>query len=187
MSEEPTLYEAMYILDASLDDEQVAAATRQLESAVTGAGSEVVADEAFGLRRLAYDIDGHSEGIYKILYFRGSGEAVDELKREFLLLEPVIRGMVVVANPDAIFRTPEPEAPPEEAEAATEAEEAPAEEEVEAPVEEEAKAPTEQEVEVATEQEAEAEAPAEAPTDVAEETEASEEPEQSEAEPTKQQ
>ena len=118
MAEEITLYESMYILPVDLDDEEGEQITGILHDTVADAGAEVVADELLGRRRLAYEIDHQTEGIYRLMYFKGTGPAVDAVKNEFRLNERIIRGLVVVANPQAIFRPrPEPEpsvAPPEE-------------------------------------------------------------------------
>jgi len=128
VSEEPTLYEAMYIIDAGLEDEQVEAVVAQVNKVVENAGGEVVANEDFGRRRLAYQIKQHTEGLYKLLYFRGGGPVVDELKHEFQLNEAIIRGLVVIANPQAIYRTAQAaigsQAAEEEQEAAGEPQEA---------------------------------------------------------------
>lgn len=136
MAPEATLYEAMYILDARLSEEEQAQAAALLREATTAAGGEFVSDELFGRRRLAYPIAGHVEGVYRIMYFRGGGAVAEDVKRQFALIEPIVRGMVVVADPQAIFSVapskPAEESPAEEetapvpaAEASTAAEEAP--------------------------------------------------------------
>ncbi len=107
MAAELTLYEAMYILDPELSDQQLQDAIDNVHQYVTSIGGEVESDELFGRRRLAYEINGHTEGIYRVMYFRGTGATVNEVRHEFALMESVIRGMVVVANPAAIFTPPE--------------------------------------------------------------------------------
>lgn len=103
MAEPATLYEAMYILDARTPDEEAQRISEALQAALTSVGGEFVADELFGRRRLAYPIEGHVEGIYRVLYFRGNGAVASEVKHQFTLIQPIVRGMVVVANPQAIF------------------------------------------------------------------------------------
>lgn len=121
MTEEQTLYEAIYILSAELSDQEVEEQVEQLEDAVTQAGGEVEGTRDFRTRRLAYEIDGHTHGIYKVLYFRGSGEVVRALNADVAVRQEVIRGRVCVPNPEAIV-TGEPAEEPEEA-AVAEAEE----------------------------------------------------------------
>lgn len=99
---EPTLYEAMYILDPSLPDDEVAELIEALENAVREAGGEVVGTRDFRTRRLAYKINGHTHGSYKLLYFRGGGAVVDTLRSEMAIRQPIIRSRIFVANPLAI-------------------------------------------------------------------------------------
>jgi small subunit ribosomal protein S6 len=103
LPKQPVLYETMYILDARIEDEQRQEAVDTLEAHVRAQGGEVIATRDFGRRRLAYEIEGHLEGFYKILYFSGFGDCVDEVKHEMHLLPQVVRGMVVVANPKFMY------------------------------------------------------------------------------------
>ena len=141
MSEERTLYECCYILDVNMPEEQVAEIIALCEGVVTGAGGEVVGTRDFGSRRLAYEIDKHVAGAYKLLYFHGDTGAIDALKHELAVRPGVIRARVFVANPDAILRDSEEDkaadAGEETAAEETPAEETPAEETVEEPAAEE--------------------------------------------------
>jgi len=143
---EDTLYESTYILATDLEEEEIEQITGRLRQMVEQAGAEFVADHLLGQRQLAYQIDDHSAGIYRVMYFKGSGEAVRELKNELLMNESIIRGIVVVANPDAIFHPtahPEQVAELEEEQAASVAEEPEAVQEAEAaPMAEESVAET---------------------------------------------
>lgn len=166
MAVEATLYEAMYILDVRISEEEQEQASALLKEALIAAGGEFVSDELFGRRRLAFAIEGHLEGTYRIMYFRGNGEIAEEIKHQFTLIEPIVRGMIVVANPKAIFsvapkkeEAPAAEAAPAAApapaeEAAPAAEEAPA-----APVAEEAAPAVEEAAPVAEEAPVEEAAP----------------------------
>jgi len=103
MAKPATLYEAMYILDARTPDEEAQRISETLQAALTAVGGEFVSDELFGRRRLAYPIEGHVEGIYRVMYFRGDGAVASEVKHQFALIQPILRGMIVVADPQAIF------------------------------------------------------------------------------------
>ena len=153
LPKQPVLYEAMYIIDSALDETAVQGIISTLEQHVQAQGGELVATREFGRRRLAFEIDGHTSGTYMITYFKSHGDVVDEVKHEMHLIEGIVRGLVVVANPKAIFdpqaKAAEPEAAPAEALAA----EAPA---AEAPAAEAAAAPEAEAPETAPEAEAEA-------------------------------
>ena len=124
MPVQPVLYEAMYILDNALDEAGVTTAVEALEEVIRSGGGEVIATREFGKRRLAYEIDGHTSGTYMILYFKSLGPQVQALPHEMRLIEGIVRGIVCVANPKAIFDPKAAEAPaePVEAEAVAEVE-----------------------------------------------------------------
>jgi ribosomal protein S6 len=122
---EPTLYEAIYILDPSLMDEEVEQICDYFEGIVEEAGGEVLGTRDFRTRRLAYQIDGYTHGTYKLLYFFGTGATVEEIRQEMSIRQPIIRSRVFVANPHAIvggMRTDEEIEAAEAAEAAAAAE-----------------------------------------------------------------
>ncbi len=102
----------MYIVDAALDDTALQGIVSTLEQHVQNHGGEIVATREFGRRRLAYEIDKHTSGTYMITYFKSHGDVVEEVYHEMHLIEGIVRGIVVVANPKAIFdpQAPEPEA-----------------------------------------------------------------------------
>jgi len=99
---EPTLYEAMYILDPSLPEDETQELIATLEQAVAQAGGDVVGTRDFRTRRLAYKINGHTHGTYKLLYFEGTGDVVEAIRSEMAIRQPIIRSRVFVANPRAI-------------------------------------------------------------------------------------
>jgi len=96
------LYECMFIARPTLDDEELAGVIEQVKQAVTTGGGEVVNLEMLGKRRLAYEIEGNTDGIYGLMYFHGSQDVIQELKRELQLSTDVIRSMVVKANERAM-------------------------------------------------------------------------------------
>lgn len=166
MPKADVLYEGMYILQAGLDEAQIQEIEDRLKAGIEALGAVVESTHEYGRRRLAYKIKGHTEGIYRVMYFRGSGEAVEELNREYGMIEQVVRGHVVIANPEFMVGRPRPSARPAE-EGAAEGE-AVAEGEAEAPPIEEASAAVE-EASAAEEAPAVEEAPAAEETPAVEE------------------
>ncbi len=104
MEQRIRLYECMYIVDPTLDPSEVEAAVRGMHDLVVEFGGTVKNDYDWGRRRLAYKIRQWTEGLYRILYFEGTGEVADQLKRHTLMDTRLVRAMVVTANPLAIYR-----------------------------------------------------------------------------------
>lgn len=87
-------YELCVIINPDVDDRQV---TGLMEKALDGyrkAGGNVDALEVAGRRRLAYDIQKKSEGIYVFLKLTSEPDVVKELNRLFTLNESIMRTKV---------------------------------------------------------------------------------------------
>jgi small subunit ribosomal protein S6 len=92
----------MFIVRPTLTDEEVSGVVEHAKGIVTSGGGQVVNSELLGRRRLAYEIDGLTDGIYGLMYFHASQEVIQDLRREFQLSTDVIRAMVVRANERAM-------------------------------------------------------------------------------------
>jgi small subunit ribosomal protein S6 len=88
-------YEILLMLDPELPEErQVEIVTRVRES-IEGAGGSWGADDAWGRRRLAYEIDHKAEGVYHLLTFEAEPEALEEVSRVLKITDGVMRHMAV--------------------------------------------------------------------------------------------
>ncbi len=88
-------YEALYIIAPNLDDDAIQAVVTGVENLITSNGGTIVRSEAWGRRKLAYEIKKHSEGFYVLLRFTAGPEFVKKLDNYFKLTETVIRSMVL--------------------------------------------------------------------------------------------
>lgn len=61
-------YELVFIADPRLSDEDVVAMTDDYKTLITAEGGEVVKEESWGKRKLAYPIEKLNEGKYVVLY-----------------------------------------------------------------------------------------------------------------------
>jgi small subunit ribosomal protein S6 len=88
-------YEILLLLDAELPDErQTEIVTRTRELVERGGGS-VESEDAWGRRRLAYEIDHKPEGAYHLLTFSAAPETLDEISRVLKITDGVIRHLAV--------------------------------------------------------------------------------------------
>lgn len=88
-------YELMVITDPELDEEASQALQERITRLVSQHGGELKSTEPWGRRRLAYTIDGHTEGVYTLFTFEGGERAPAELSRLLRLTEGVLRHMIV--------------------------------------------------------------------------------------------
>jgi small subunit ribosomal protein S6 len=95
-------YEVMVILDPQLDDRTVTATIDKFLLAITSNGGTVDKVDIWGRRRMTYQIQKHSEGIYVVVNVTSSPAAVSEFDRLLRLSESVLRTKVLRLE-DAIF------------------------------------------------------------------------------------
>jgi small subunit ribosomal protein S6 len=88
-------YEMMIILDSSLEERTVQPSLDQFLKVVTTAGGSVDKVDVWGRRRLAYEIDHKSEGIYTVIELKAEPDTVKELDRQLNLNEAVIRTKIM--------------------------------------------------------------------------------------------
>lgn len=85
------LYEGMYIVKATLSEDARQKALDRIQNGITSRDGEIVKVHDQGRRRLAYEIGGHREGYYFLLYFNIKPSAIAELWQEYHLNEDLLR------------------------------------------------------------------------------------------------
>ena len=112
-------YEILIMLDPDVPEdrhEEILTRTRELVEKDGGAWE---ASDAWGRRRLAYEIDHKSEGVYHLLTFSCEPDALDEVSRVLKITDGVMRHMAT-RRPRPHRRTAAAAAPAESASAPTE-------------------------------------------------------------------
>jgi len=89
----------MIILDPSLDERTVAPSLENYLNVIRTSGGTVEKVDVWGKRRLAYEINKHSEGIYALLDVNSEPDAVKEMDRQLSLTESVLRTKVLRREP----------------------------------------------------------------------------------------
>jgi len=87
-------YEAVYILNPELNEEQIAALVERFKGVVEANGTVSEIDE-WGKRRLAYPINDLMEGYYVLMTFTAAAAVPAELDRLFRINDNVMRSMIV--------------------------------------------------------------------------------------------
>jgi small subunit ribosomal protein S6 len=88
-------YEMMIILDPALEERTIQPSLDQFLQVVRSAGGTVDKVDIWGRRRLSYDIDKKSEGIYTVVDLTAEPDAVKELDRQLGLNEAVLRTKII--------------------------------------------------------------------------------------------
>ncbi|MDO5523883.1 MAG: 30S ribosomal protein S6 [Bacteroidia bacterium] len=88
-------YETVFILTPVLSDAQMKEAVEKFKNLLTEQGAEIVNEENWGLRKLAYPIDKKTTGFYTFLEFNAQPTVVDRLEVNFRRDERVIRFLTI--------------------------------------------------------------------------------------------
>lgn len=91
-------YELMVILDPEIDERTVAPSLDKFLGVIRNDGGTVDSVDIWGKRRLAYEINKKSEGIYAVVNMTSTAEATKELNRQLGLSEAVMRTKVLRAE-----------------------------------------------------------------------------------------
>ncbi len=91
-------YELMVILDPEIDERTVAPSLDKFLNVIRADGGTIDNVDIWGRRRLAYEINKKSEGIYAVVNFTANSSATVELDRQLKLSEAVMRTKVLRAE-----------------------------------------------------------------------------------------
>ena len=94
-------YEIMLLLDAELAEERQNEILARIKELVETRGGSWQSEDAWGRRKLAFEIDKKGEAFYFLLLFDCDAETLDELTRVLKITDGVLRHMAVRRIPTA--------------------------------------------------------------------------------------
>src|SRR5919107_3489632 len=92
---EKRIYEVVFIVDPSTQDEALTGLTDGLSKIITDQGGTINRSEVLGRRQLAYRIGRSNEGIYVLFEVEGTGGEIAELERRMRVSDQVLRYLTV--------------------------------------------------------------------------------------------
>ena len=88
-------YETVFILTPVLSDVQVKEAVEKFKGILAAEGAEIINEENWGMKKLAYQIEKKSTGFYQLLEFKADPSVIEKLELNFRRDERVIRYITV--------------------------------------------------------------------------------------------
>ena len=95
-------YETVFILTPVLSDEQMKETVAKFEKVLTDNGAEILNKEAWGLKKLAYNIEKKTSGFYRLVEFKAEPTVIAKLETAYRRDEKVIRYMTVKLDKYAV-------------------------------------------------------------------------------------
>jgi len=89
------VYEATYILRPDIEDDAKEALQERIQSIITDNQGEIEKVDVWGTKKLAYEINDYRTGFYTMITLKGESETVNELERNFKIIDDVIRYLII--------------------------------------------------------------------------------------------
>jgi small subunit ribosomal protein S6 len=84
-------YETVFITTPVLSEAQMKETVQKFIKILKDDGAEIVHEENWGLKKLAYPIQKKSTGFYYLIEFKAEGETIQKLETEYRRDERIIR------------------------------------------------------------------------------------------------
>ena len=88
-------YETVFIMTPVLSDVQMKETVEKFKGILTDNGAQIVNEESWGMRKLAYPIEKKSTGFYEFIEFNAEPTAIEKLEVNFRRDERIIRYITV--------------------------------------------------------------------------------------------
>ena len=88
-------YETVFIMTPVLSDQQMKETVEKFKGILAAQGAEIINEESWGLKKMAYPIQKKSTGFYQLIEFKAEPTAIDKLEIAYRRDERVIRFLTV--------------------------------------------------------------------------------------------
>ncbi|HLD56141.1 MAG TPA: 30S ribosomal protein S6 [Candidatus Omnitrophota bacterium] len=96
-------YELMLILSPKQTDKDIEKNLKEVKGLLTENGFDLVDEDIWGMRDLAYKIHGNSKGYYVVLNFSGEAAGVLEVQKDLRLQAGILRSMLTKVPDDYVL------------------------------------------------------------------------------------
>lgn len=95
-------YETVFILTPVLSEVQIQETVEKFKQVLIDNGAELINEEHWGLRKLAYPIQHKSTGYYQLFHFKASPELITALETAYKREERLLRFLTVKLDKYAV-------------------------------------------------------------------------------------
>jgi small subunit ribosomal protein S6 len=95
-------YEVLFIMTPLLNESQMQETVEKFRQVLKENGADIIHEESWGLKKLAYPIQKKNMGFYQLFEFQGPTTIVDTLELAFRRDEKIVRFLTTVLDKHAI-------------------------------------------------------------------------------------
>lgn len=92
------IYEGVIVVHPRLSDSEVLAFVDKTKQMISKGGGEILSEDRWGRRKLAYPIRRSREGFYIYLKFQAKGSLISTLNQQFRIQDQILRTLIVHAE-----------------------------------------------------------------------------------------
>ena len=95
-------YETVFIMTPVLSDDQMKETVAKYQKLLNDKGAEIVLENNWGLKKLAYTIQKKTTGFYYLIEFKADGDIIKDIELAFKRDERIIRFLTVKLDKHAV-------------------------------------------------------------------------------------
>ena len=95
-------YETVFIMTPVLSDEQMKETVKKFQTYLKDKGAEIVYENNWGLKKLAYPIQKKSTGFYYLIEFKAEGNLIADLEVAYKRDERLLRFLTIKLDKHAV-------------------------------------------------------------------------------------
>ena len=95
-------YETVVVLTPLLSEEVAKEAIAKFKNILSENGAEIIQEDNWGLKKLAYPIEKKTTGFYHLTEFKAPGELINKLELEYKRDERIMRFLTISLDKHAI-------------------------------------------------------------------------------------
>ncbi len=96
------VYECMILIDSAKYNADANGAIEAIHAILAKQKVEILASRPWDERRLMYAVEGHKKGTYFLIYFKAEGAALEPIRADFALHEPILRSLILKMHPKLV-------------------------------------------------------------------------------------
>lgn len=89
------VYETVLIVKPQLSDAEIGGVLEKTKKVLAGEGAEILNEDRWGRRKLAYPIKQNREGFYIYLKYKTQPNSLGRFEQQLRVMEPVIRSLTL--------------------------------------------------------------------------------------------
>jgi small subunit ribosomal protein S6 len=88
-------YELLFFVNPTIEDDAREAMMTRLQTTITSLGGQIDKTDVWGKRKLAFEVEGLTDGDYTLVDFHAQPDSIAELDRVLRISDTVVRHMIV--------------------------------------------------------------------------------------------